>query len=134
VLYDATDPLLIAAFEAQPASLRPIQALRAALLAVFEALPAKEIAAQRARAELILAVPDLRMRMLDEAVRSFRLFAEVVAKRAGRRADDLAVRAFVGAAFGAMVSALLAAVDDPAADYLALMDAGLASLEAGLPL
>jgi hypothetical protein len=33
-----------------------------------------------------------------------------------------------------MVSALLAAVDDPAADYLTLMDAGLASLEAGLPL
>src|SRR5713101_2607092 len=38
VLYDAFDPLLIAAFEAQPADLSPIQALRGAMRAVFAEL------------------------------------------------------------------------------------------------
>src|SRR5436309_10581986 len=42
VLYDAFDPLIFAAFEAQPAALGPIQALRGALHAVFGALSAKD--------------------------------------------------------------------------------------------
>src|SRR5437016_6707742 len=41
VLYDAFDPLIFAAFAAQPAALSPIQALRGALRAVFAALSAE---------------------------------------------------------------------------------------------
>jgi AcrR family transcriptional regulator len=134
VLYDAFDPLLIAAFEAQPAALGPIQALRGALRAVFAELTAEELAEQRERATLIFSVRDLRMRMLDEVVGSLQLLAELVARRVGRRADEGAVRTFAGAVIGAMMAPLLAAVADPTADYLALMDASLAYLEAGLPL
>ena len=134
VLYDDVDPLLIAAFEAQPAALSPLQALRAAMRAVFSALPAEDLAEQWERGALMLAVPELRMRMLDQIVATAELLAQAVAARVGRGADDVAVRTFVGAVLGAMMPPLLAAAHDPAADYLALIDASLDLLEAGLPL
>lgn len=134
VLYDDLDPLLFAAFATQPAEMSPIQALRGALRAVFGALPAGEIAQQRERATLVLTVPELRMRMLDQLAAGIQQLADMVAIRAGQGADDLAVRTFAGAVIGAMMAPLIAAATDPEADYLALMDAGLAHLEAGLPL
>jgi hypothetical protein len=82
----------------------------------------------------MVAVPELRMRMLDQVVVSTQQLAEVVARRVGRHADELAVRTFAGAVIGAMMAPLLAAIADPAVDYIALMDASLAHLEAGLPL
>ncbi len=134
VLYDDLDPLLIAAFEAQPAALSPIQALRGALRAVFAALPAEDMAQQWDRTALILAVPELRMRMLDQFAGMIDLFAQMAARRVGRRADEVAVRTFAGAVIGALMAAILAAAEDSLPDYLALMDASLAHLEAGLPL
>ncbi len=65
-MWDDLDPLFAAAFEAQPAEWSPIQALRGALRAVFAGLPADEMARQWERSRLILAVPELRMRMLDQ--------------------------------------------------------------------
>jgi AcrR family transcriptional regulator len=134
VLYDAVDPILIAEFEAQPAELSPVQAMRRAIHGVFSRMPAEDIAEQRERGLLIFEVPELRMRTLDEAVRSSQLFADLVARRVGRSPDDLAVLTFVGAVFGAVMAAVLTGARDPQADYLALMDTALANLEAGLPL
>src|SRR6266852_6004588 len=65
VLYDDIDPLLIAAFEAQPTDLTPIQALRGAMRAVFTSVSAEEMARQWERGRLILSVPELRMRFWD---------------------------------------------------------------------
>jgi hypothetical protein len=48
--------------------------------------------------------------------------------------DDLEVRTFAGAVLGTLLAAVLTGLTQPAPDYLALMDAGLAYLEAGLPL
>lgn len=134
VLYDAIDPLFIAAFEAQPAELSPIQAMRGALHRVFATLPVEEMDQQWERGRLMLAVPELRMRMLDQLAEAVQLTAELLAKRVGRRADDFAARTYAGAVAGAVMSALLTGIDDPAADLVALMDASLAYLEAGLPL
>jgi AcrR family transcriptional regulator len=135
VLYDALDPVLLEAFRAQPAKLSPIQALRGAMWAVFAELPAEEVALQRERDALIRSVPELRARMLDEFARNLDLLAEVVAERVGRRADELAVRTLAGAVIGVGISAWYTAGDHATTqDYLAVMDAGLAHLEAGLPL
>ena len=139
VIYDDLDPLFFAAFEAQPAELSPIQAMRGALRAVFSQLTAEHMAndqleRQWERARLTLAVPELRMRVLDQLVDGLRLIEEMLAKRVGRSADDLAVRTLAGAIIGAIMAALLAGAEDPKADFLALMDASLAYLEAGLPL
>jgi AcrR family transcriptional regulator len=134
VLYDAYDPMLVEAFRAQPAGLSPIAALRQAIRAVFSAAPAGEVAQQDERAALVVTVPELRMRMLDELARTMQMFTEVVAERVGRGPDDFAVRALVGAVLGVGMAAWFAVPGAPARDYLALMDEGLAQLEAGLPL
>jgi AcrR family transcriptional regulator len=134
VLYDVLDPPVIAAFRAQPAKLSPIQALRSAMWAVLAELPAEELALQRERDRLIRSVPELRARMLDEFARNLDLLAEVVAERVGRQADELAVRTLAGAVIGVGIAAWSTAGDHTMTDYIALMDASLAQLEAGLPL
>jgi AcrR family transcriptional regulator len=135
VLYDALDPVLLEAFRAQPAELSPIQALRGAMWAVFGELPAGEVAVQQERDALIRSVPELRARMLDEFAKSLDLFAEIVADRVGRRADDPAVRTLAGAVIGVGISAWSTAGDHAnPMDYLTVLDASLAHLEAGLPL
>ena len=134
-LYDALDPVLLGAFRAQPANLSPIQALRGAMWQVFADLPQAELAMQQERDALIRSVPELRARMLDEFAKSLELFAEIVAERVGRRPDDPAVRALAGAVIGVGISAWYTAGHHASPkDYLAVMDAGLAQLEAGLPL
>jgi AcrR family transcriptional regulator len=133
-LYDDFDPLIIAAFEAQPAELSPVQAMRRAFRQVFASLPAVETEQQWERGRLILAVPELRMRMLDQVAEAVQLFAELVARRTGRRADDFAARTYAGAMIGALLSAVLTGMEGPQADFIELVDASLAYLEAGLPL
>jgi AcrR family transcriptional regulator len=134
VMYDDLDPLFIAAFEAQPAELTPIRAIRAAMLAVFTSLPAEEMAKQWERGQLILSVPELRMRFWDQLAQAFQLLADLVAKRLGRRADDPDVRTFTGAVGGALLSAMVTSADKLEENYVALIDDTLAYLEAGMPL
>jgi AcrR family transcriptional regulator len=134
VLYDVLDPPALAAFRAQPAELSPIQALRGAMRAVFAELPAEEWEVQRERNRLIRSVPELRAKMLDEFARNLDMLAELVAERVGRRADEPAVRTLAGAVIGVGIAAWYTAGDHTLPDSLALMDAGLAQLEAGLRL
>jgi AcrR family transcriptional regulator len=134
VLYDALDPLIFAAFRAQPPDLRPIQAVRAAFREVFAALSDTEFAQQQERAVLIFQVPELRMRMLDESFRAVQMMAELIAERVGQSADDLAVRAFIGAVAGVVLAVIPLDPTAPLTTYLERVDAGLACLEAGLPL
>ncbi|HEU4399071.1 MAG TPA: TetR family transcriptional regulator [Actinomycetota bacterium] len=134
VLQDDYDPMLVAAFEAQPAELSPVAALRGAMQAVFAGLPTEELALERERQKLVLSVPELRAGALDGLAGTIQMIAEIVAERVGRRADELAVRSFAGAVIGVLLAALFAAAEDPTADIFELLDAGLAHLEAGLPL
>jgi len=131
VLYDALDPVFFEVFTAQPAELTTIGALRAALRHVFATATPEELANQNERGALILSVPELRMRMLDELLRSGQLLAEVVAQRARRRPDDFAVRTLVGAVVGAGIAAWLGAGGTLAPDSLAPIDEAFAQLEAG---
>jgi AcrR family transcriptional regulator len=132
VLHDRYDPLLLADFQAQPAELDPIAALRRTLRAVFGSLPADERAREQQRAMLIIAVPELRARAFDQLASTLKPFAEAVAERTGRSADDPAVRALTGAVVGVSMSAMLGASEDRDADFVQLLDDGLAQLEAGL--
>lgn len=134
VLYDALDPLIIAAFEAQSPDLAPTQALRRALREVFGGLQPQDMQDMQERFDVIREVPELRARMLDELTRTTRLMAGVLARRLGRPVDDFEVRNAVGAIMGVGLAIMVAAEDDPALDFMALFDRGLAHLEAGLPL
>ena len=93
VLLDRYDPLLLAALVAQPAELSPIAALRRTLRSVLGGLPAEELERERQRAMLVVSVPELRARALDDLTASLQPFNEAVAERTGRPVDDSAVRA-----------------------------------------
>jgi AcrR family transcriptional regulator len=133
-LHDRYDPLLIAAFHAQPPELTPLQALRGAMHAVFDELSDEERAQERERAAVIVSVPAVRARALDQLSESIHMIVALLAERSGRSADDFAVRNLAGALIGVGIAATLSAVDTPDSDYLQLFDLGLAHLEAGLPL
>jgi AcrR family transcriptional regulator len=134
VLYDDYDPQLIAAFHAQPADLSPIEALRGAMRAVLGELPTDELDLERERGALIFAVPALRARFMDQFAATIGMIAELIATRTGRDAEDPLVRNFAGAVIGVALASTQTVVEDPRADYLELLDTGLAHLEAGLPL
>jgi AcrR family transcriptional regulator len=134
VLLDRFDPLLLAAFRTQPPELSAIAALRRTLRSVLRGLPADELARERQRATLIVSVPELRARALDQIAATLAPFTEAVAERTGRPVDDPAVRALTGAAIGVAMSAAMTANEDPSADYVELMDDALAQLEGGLRL
>ncbi len=134
VLYDDFDPQLYAAFAAQPPELSPVQAMRRALNQLFASLPVAEIEQQWERGRLILSVPELRMRMLDQLAEAVQITAEMVAKRVGRDADEFGVRTYAGAMIGAMLAAMLGGINEPKGNFFDLMDASLAYLEAGMPL
>jgi AcrR family transcriptional regulator len=133
-LYDDLDPMLIAAFEAQPANLGPTQALRGALHEVFAALPQDEMEQQWERARLIMSIPELRMRLLDQFTGLIQLIASLVARRVGRHPDDFAVRVYAGAVVGTLLAAMFDGIDLQAENILERMDSSLAYLESGLPL
>lgn len=134
VLLDEFDPLIVEAFLSQPLELRPLQALRAAFRTVFDRLSAQERSEQQDRMHLIVSVPELRAAMLDQFASAMALLTDVLAERAGRRRDDMAVRTFAGAVVGVAMAVMLAMVDDPTADLSRLLDEAMAQLEAGLEL
>ena len=134
VLQDDYDPLLIAAFQAQPAHLAPVAAVRAAFAAAFGGMTTEQRAEMNQRIMLTFTVPRLRAALLDQVARAVQVLAAAMAERAGRRGDDFAVRTVAGAIVGAAVAVSAALHDDPDADLPALIDQAIAQLEPGLTL
>jgi AcrR family transcriptional regulator len=134
VMFDSTDPLMFAAFAAEPPEVSVIEAFRRAFREVWESLSPAELERQQLRLELIRLVPGLRARILDDLVGSIDMLAEMVAKRVGRSPDELAVRTFSGALIGMIMGVFLVDDSPVTADYVRIFDDAMAQLEAGLPL
>ena len=139
VLQDDMDTRMIEALEQQPPGLGPLGAVRAATRQVLASYTAADLAVLRETTRLTMTVPEVRARALDEFARTIEVIAEAVAKRAGRPADDLAVRTMAGAIVGVIMSITLpweGWSDDRQTieDSFQRIDQGLALLEAGLPL
>jgi len=107
VLRDDFDDRALAAFERQPPSMTPLAALRAAIRETVATLTPEEWDEFRQTAALSVTVPEVRARTLDELSRTIDVMAEGMAKRTGRSPDDLAVRTYVGAVFGVMISVIM---------------------------
>jgi AcrR family transcriptional regulator len=134
VLEDDFDPIAIEKFQAQPPELTPIAALRAAMRETFAEVPREQIEQWYDLTKLTVSVPELRAQALEGWFQSVTMIAELVARRLGRDPADIAIRALAGAITGVGISSMLAALNDPSTDVIRDMDAGLALLEAGLPL
>jgi AcrR family transcriptional regulator len=133
VISDEYDPVLIAAFRAQPPGLGTIPVLRGALRATFAGMSAGELAVQRERVLLTLSVPALWGANLANLTGTLRMLTDLVATREGRAVDDIAVRTFSGAVFGVMAEVMFRWAEEPDMDIPAELDRALAQLEAGLP-
>jgi hypothetical protein len=94
----------------------------------------EEVAEERERHRLILQVPELQSRLMDEYTRNVRMLAGLVAERTGRNPDDLAVRTFAGALVGVGLAAMITWAEDPSAGFYSVLDGAMSHLEAGLPL
>ena len=131
VLSDDFDPLIVDSFRRQPRDLNSIQALRNAFRDAFGRLSPEEVDDQRSRMQIVLGVPELRAAMLDQFASAMKLLETVLAERAGRPPEDLAVRALAGAVVGVAMAVMLAVFEDPTADLAALLDQAMAHLETG---
>ena len=138
VLQDDMDTRMVEALERQPAGLGPLVAVRAAVQEAFASYTAADLDLFSENAALTVTVPEIRARALDEFARTIGVISEALAKRAGRPADDLAVRTTAGAIIGVIMSITMpwAGWSDRQniQDTFQRIDQALALLEAGLPL
>lgn len=127
LLADDLDPLILAAFNAQPPDLSPTEAIRRAYEDVMARLPAEQLEFENTRQRLMFSIPELKAAMYDEYYRTVNVMAELIGRRIGRPANDFEVRVFVGALTGAMMAAFDNAPQTADTIYRALdfVDAGM---------
>lgn len=134
LLIDDYDPIMIEAFHRQPPELPVIEALRATIRDVFAQLSPEEAEQEAERIRIVLAVPELRDRLMGTLMTGMEMMAGLVAQRVGRSPDDPDVRLFAGAISGVSMAAIFRATSDPSLEWQVEVDKALAYLEAGLPL
>ena len=132
VIQDEYDPLLATMLERAPAELSPVGALRHTINVAFSEIDQAELAKVEERMRLILAVPALRARTLENLTETVATLAEPLARRVGRDPDDYAVRSLAGALIGQVLVATQAWIDGAdGRSFMELVDEALAHLENG---
>jgi AcrR family transcriptional regulator len=127
LLADDLDPLILAAFNAQPPDVAPTQAFRRAYETTMAGLSEEQVEFENTRQRLIFSIPELKAAMYDEYYRTVTIVAEAIGHRIGRAAGDFEVRVFAGALTGAMMAAFDSAPRTADTIYRALdfLDAGM---------
>ncbi len=139
VLQDDMDTRMIEALERQPTDLSPLSAVRAATREVFASYTQADLDLLAETTALTMTVPEVRARAMDEFTRTISVVGEALAKRVGRPADDLAIRATAGAVIGVIMSITMpwegwSSDRRTLEDTFGRIEQALALLEAGLPL
>jgi AcrR family transcriptional regulator len=135
VVQDEYDELMTAGMATLPPDVPPITALRQIMRSALDAMGPDERAKLWERSRLIMTVPALRARSLDNFLGTITLISTAVAARTGRDPRDVEVRSLAGAVVGAAIGVLELWLDsDGTGDIAELIDQALAHLEAGLPL
>jgi len=146
VLQDDMDVRMLAALARQPPELAPLPAIRAAFRETWDSFTPGEWEEIGQGAWLSMEVPEIRARAMNEFARTINVISGALARRTGRRYDDLRVRVVAGAIVGAMMAIFLperlgegegrteldASLMSPGS--VERIDEALALLEAGLPL
>jgi AcrR family transcriptional regulator len=132
VVFDEYDPVIFAAFVAQPPEHNLIQAWRHAMRAAFATMSAEDVASQLDRGRLLLSVPELWGATLHDTKRSLEIMTNLSAERVGVAPDDLALRTTVGAVFGVMLTAALDWVRTEDPKIIGTLDEALKQLDTGL--
>jgi AcrR family transcriptional regulator len=134
VLFDATDTQMLDAFGAQPKDISIVEALRRSMHAVYDRFSEEEAGRETERQELMLGVPELRMRTISMFAEAIKFLAGVIAERVGKPADDPDVHVFAGALMGAILGQYLSFDGVDPRDLLMHVDKAFDLLERGLKL
>jgi AcrR family transcriptional regulator len=135
VMVDDIDPMMVAAFNAEPPDTPPLRALRNAFKRVYAELEPEQLEQERLRVALVTSVPELQGRLMQNLTSTVQMLSEAVAARVGRPVDDLAVRTLTGVVIGVGLATMHLAKDErPLEEIMDQVDAGLALVEQGLPL
>ena len=134
VAYDAWDPVVLEVWRSKSQELGPIGAMRYAMNVIFGAMAGEQKAEMMSRGQLLYSEPGLRTAAVSELLRSSQMVIEELAAMLGRPADDFEVRVFAGAFVGAFLAAMVPALTDPDADFVALANKALDFVEKGMPL
>ena len=126
VMQDDLDPLVLAAFKAEPSGLSPVAAFRNALRSVLSQLTPEQSVMVHQRALLIKRDPELSSALLTQFGGMVDQIEEVVEARVGPGPTNLAVRDLAGALVCLIMSANLSAADDATLDLVEQTDAALA--------
>jgi AcrR family transcriptional regulator len=131
VLADDYDPMLEAAYRAQPTGVPPLSAFRAAVRETIQSISPDELAEMKVRTQLTFEIPEVRARALEQYLQTSNLLTRLFAERADCDPDGLAVRVLAGTVIGALLAAQVKWLEDPAADLPAIIDEALALLIQG---
>lgn len=134
VLFDEFDPQIMAAYHAQPESVGPVGAMRAALRESFQELTGEQRDEQRERLAVMMGTPALRGAMLAQLSEAMELLSGAIAERSGRPAGDFHVRTIAASIVGCMFAVLAEVTDHPEAEMFDLIDEAFGYLEDGLRL
>jgi AcrR family transcriptional regulator len=138
VLRDDLDVLTLGAFDKQPSDLSIVAAFRTATREALQSLSPEDLTDLQGTTELILTVPELRARAMDEYTQTISVIAEAAARRAGRDPGDFEIRVVAGAIIGVIMAVTLPwhqhTADSDTRDAFQQIDAALGYLESGLPL
>ena len=135
VIYDAMDERLAEAFRAVPADVGLLEAVRQAMWQTFGSAPQGDVDIQLERERLMRTVPELRQAMLEEFTRTMHVFAELLAERSGRAANDEKLEALSGAVIGIGLAAWLGGDGEGMTQsFLERIDRGMAWLLSGFDL
>jgi AcrR family transcriptional regulator len=133
VIEDEYDALMAGLAVAAPPDASPVAAMRQAIRQGFVAMGDADQRKMNERTRLIMSVPALRARSLENLLDSIDVLADVIGKRLARDPKDFPVRVIAGAVLGVLLAALRTWLEsDGETNILELMDQGLAVLDAGL--
>jgi len=131
VVQDEFDALLVEAFRAAGSAADPLATLRGSVLGAIAGADGTELEKSTQRTRLILAVPALRARTVDNVLSGFSDAVAGFAEGAGQTPDDPAVRMFIGACIGAVLPLLVQwAADGYQGDFDHLVDEAISGVRA----
>lgn len=125
ILQDDYDPLMAAAFRAQPPELSTLEAFRAAANEVLTQVSTTDRAEALERARLSYTIPEVRARTLDHLFVTADMLAGLFGERLHRTPDELEVRVLAGTVIGAILAAQQRWIADPTCDMFTLLDRAL---------
>jgi AcrR family transcriptional regulator len=132
VLWDEYDPIARDLVAARPDDELPAESLRAIIREAIGGIYRRDPDQLLVRARLLVTVPELRARMLEQQGSGSEMLASLLAQTRGRAVDELGLRV-IASALGAAVMVALDAWqrDDGSRDLLALVDQAIDALAEG---